>query len=156
MKDQIPPKMLTPTQVLEMKQVLSETLRKLQSAKNQKELTIIVDKLTKEQPELMECLQTVGKIGLILTALVGLVKTLGTYKGSPMTTEQLRILHQNSGLSQTDLSKALSVPQSNLSEWLNGTRSIPQKHAEKIHRICVDTATKRLQAISSIRIPEMA
>jgi DNA-binding transcriptional regulator YiaG len=153
MKNQTPVEMPTSAQMLEMNQVLSETLSKLQSAKNHKELATIVASLTKEQAELMKALEPIGLIIVILTALS---KALGAYGNSPMTTEQLRGLQQSSGLSQTDLAKALRVPRPNISGWLNGSRPIPQKHAEKIHRICVDTATKRLLAMSASGAPKAA
>jgi len=61
----------------------------------------------------------------------------------PLTSERLVSLLRSSGLSQVELAEKIGVTQSNISEWIRGTRSIPQKHAEKVYKTCIDLVSNR-------------
>jgi transcriptional regulator with XRE-family HTH domain len=69
---------------------------------------------------------------------------------APLTAERFSVLLQSSGLSQTELGKILKVDQSNISGWLRGARSIPQKYAKTIYQLCSDPIAERVLAIGAL------
>jgi DNA-binding transcriptional regulator YiaG len=60
-----------------------------------------------------------------------------------LTSERLVSLLRSSGLSQEDLANIIGVSQPNISEWIKGTRPIPQKHAEKVYKTCIASVSNR-------------
>lgn len=140
MTDQSP----TTAKLLETLQLMSSTYNKMQSAKNPSEVTAIINSLSNEQ---------VGSIrGLVTAGFVLVIGIIEAFRGgmdndTSMSIEQFSNLFHHSGLTQTELAKALGVTQPNIAAWLNGTRPVPQKHAEKIHQICMKAGAKRLFAL---------
>lgn len=141
MKDQPP----ITAKLLETLQLMSSTYNQMQSAKNPDEVTAIINSLSSEQVENIRGLVTAGFL-----LVIGIVEAFRDRKdnGAPMSIEQFSNLLHHSGLSQTELAKALGVTQPNIAAWLNGTRPIPQKHTGKIHQVCMEAGAKRLFAIS--------
>lgn len=148
MQDQTPIEIPTPAEMLEMSETIPLILNKLQSAKSPKEIISIMNGLTKKQVGSIKFFVLAGAIVAVFSAAIEAMTQRSETDNASMTTEQFANLFHHSGLSQTELAKALDIPQPSIAGWLNGSRPVPQKHVEKIHRICVDAAAKRLLTMS--------
>jgi len=101
---------------------------------------------TKDQTERANA---VRKIKDINTALTAEIQAVNTNINLPLTPQRLAVLLRSSGLSQGEFAEAIEISQSNVSEWIKGTRPIPQKHAGKIYKICLGSFVTQIRDVQA-------
>jgi DNA-binding transcriptional regulator YiaG len=102
---------------------------------------------TKDQTERTTA---VRKISDINSALMTKFEALDGSFDLPLTSERIVVLLRKSGISQAELADRICVTRSNVTEWIKGTRPIPQKHAKKVYMACVGSAFTTLSEVASI------